>query len=236
MSDRYALYVAPPAPSPLWRFGSAVLGYDAEAGRDVPQLVPEGFDAASFHALTEDPRRYGFHATLKAPFRLRDGTDEAELISALNAFALRTVSFVLPRLEVTALRRRAGDPGFVALVEPEPTAELLDLERACVEGFEPFRAPLTDAEVARRRPEALTERQRLYLDLFGYPYVFEEFRFHLTLTGRVPGPDVDRMAGGLSRLRDANAPERALAVDGLALFKQAGGGRFRILARAAFGR
>ena len=232
---RYAIYVAPAPKTPLWRFGSAVLGYDAETGREVAQLVPPGWDADAFRALTEEPRRYGFHATLKAPFRVADGVEEAELISALNVFALRQASFSLLRLEVSVIGSRKSDGGFIALTEPEPTPALLALERATVMAFEPFRAALTEEEIARRRPDRLTERQRTQLTAFGYPHIFDDFRFHLTLTGRVPGPDLDRAAAALSALFAEHVPAGPAVVDQLALFRQAPGERFRIVTRACLG-
>jgi len=232
---RYAVYFAPAPDTPLWRFGAAVLGYDAETGRDVAQLVPEGFQPAAFHALTDEPRRYGFHATLKAPFRLAEGAEEAELVSVLNAFAHRQASFFLPRLEVSAVGSRKSDGGFVALTEPEPTPALLGLERATVMAFEPFRAPLTEREIARRRSVGLSDRQSAQLTAFGYPHVFDDFGFHLTLTGRVPGPDLGRAVGALATLFAQHVPARPTAVDQLVLFRQAPGERFRVMARAFFG-
>lgn len=232
MTTRYAIYFAPAPDTPLWRFGSAVLGYDAQTGEEVAQLVPESFEAAAFHALTEEPRRYGFHATLKAPFRLAEGRREAELIAALRDFAARQTTFGLPKLAVTAVTAPNSDGGFVALTEPEPTSGLLALERATVQAFEPFRAPLTDEEIARRRPDRLSERQRGHLATFGYPHVFEDFRFHLTLTGRVSGVDLNRTVDTLTALFSEHVSAGPTAVDQIALFKQGWGGRFRIMARA----
>lgn len=231
MTPRYAIYFAPAAETPLWGFGSAVLGYDAQTGREVPHLVPPGFEANAFHALTEEPRRYGFHATLKAPFRLAVGASEAGLLSALEAFAGRQTAFPLPLLAVAAVAARKGEGGFVALTEPEPTPALHALERATVEAFEAFRAPLTDEEVARRRPQRLSERQRAHLAAFGYPHIFEDFRFHLTLTGRVDGADLDRTVSALGMLFREHAPDGPTAIDQIALFRQAPGERFRILTR-----
>lgn len=231
---RYAIYFAPARETPLWRFGAAMLGYDAATGEEVPQLLPPGWDAGAFHALTEEPRRYGFHATLKAPFRLVEGAEEAELVSALNAFARRQTVFSLPALQATAIAARKSEGGFVALTEPEPTPELLALERATVVAFEPFRAPLTEKEIARRRPDRLGERQRAQLMDYGYPHIFEDFRFHLTLTGQVPGPDLDRMVAALTALFKEHVPAGPTLIDQLALFRQPPGERFSIIARPGF--
>jgi len=234
VADRYALYFAPAPDTALARFGSRILAHDAATGADLQALVPDGFDAAKFHVLTEEPRRYGFHATLKAPFRLREGRSEAELAIGLRDFAARQTAFTLPRLAVTAIRSGSAG-GFVALTEPQPTPALLALERTVVPAFEAFRAPLTEAEIARRRPETLGERQRANLLAYGYPHVLEDFRFHMTLTGRVPEPDLDRMVDALAVLYARHVADSEVAVDALSLFRQRPGERFRILARAAFG-
>ena len=69
---RYAIYFAPRPRRALARFGAAWLGWDAEAGadRDGPELAGLPRPRAEIVAT---PRRYGFHATLKAPFRLARG-------------------------------------------------------------------------------------------------------------------------------------------------------------------
>jgi hypothetical protein len=75
--------------------------------------------------------------------------------------------------------------GFLALVCAENSARLSDLAAACVRDFEPLRAPLTPADRARRLGASLTARQRRHLDDWGYPYVLDDFTFHMTLTGRL---------------------------------------------------
>ena len=84
---RYAIYYAPAPGSGLDRFGATLLGCDAFTGDDLP--FPEGVLQATpdWRGLTGDPRKYGFHATLKAPMSLAPGRTEAELISACEAFA-----------------------------------------------------------------------------------------------------------------------------------------------------
>src|SRR4051794_24659558 len=101
-APRYAIYFAPPPESALWRFGSGVLGYDASTGADAPLLAPDGFLPAEWRDLTAEPRRYGFHATLKAPFRLAEGATEADLAAAMARFAAQRPP-VSTELFVTAL-------------------------------------------------------------------------------------------------------------------------------------
>lgn len=231
MTVRYAIYIAPPANSALWHFGSSVLGYDAQTGEDVAQPVLESVGPERFHELTADPRRYGFHATLKSPLRLTPGRDEADLLAAVEDFCAVRTTFTLPRLSVEAVGANGRGDAFVALIEPEPTPELLAFEREVVVSFEPFRAPLTGEEIARRNPERLNERQRGYLAKYGYPGVLDEFKFHLTLTGRVPADELDGLLGELRALRAREVGHEPLVIDELAVYRQMPGERFVVISR-----
>jgi len=227
---RYALYFVPAPDSELYRLGAGLLGYDAYSGDERPfpdDLIAELPD---WHDLTRDPRKYGFHATLKAPITLADGETEASLLAACTDFARRyvTPTRLVPRIRPVA--RALGN--FIALVPDEPSPALQELAQACVEAFDRFRASLSPQDRARRNPDALTARQVAYLDRWGYPYVMDEFHFHMTLTGRVPA---DRREAVLELLRErTHAHTHAgatLAIDRLAVFRQEEPtARFRIIA------
>jgi putative phosphonate metabolism protein len=209
---RYAIYFAPEPGSILDRFGAGLLGYDAHQGADVPFPLGAGLPA-EWREMTQDPRKYGFHATLKPPMALAPGKSENELMAACAAFAgaPRAIPVIKPVVDVIS--------GFIALVPAEAPADLERLAADCVREFEPFRAPLTEEDRARRNPSKLTPRQREYLDGWGYPYVFEEFRFHMTLTGRLdPGRHAPVLAMLRDRFRDSGACD--LAIDRIALFRQ----------------
>jgi putative phosphonate metabolism protein len=222
LTPRYALYYVPDADHPLARLGAALLGYDGHSGAEMP---PPAAVAAmpDWSALTAEPRRYGFHATLKAPLMLAEGRSEAELRAAVQSFAGE------PR-EIPVIRpvvRTLGD--FMAVVPAEASASLSALAQACVAQFDGFRAPLTEADRQRRRPDRLSERQRQNLERWGYPYVDADFRFHMTLTGRIPAErrdDILRMLEGAVAELDL----AVLAIDRLALCRQdAPDARFRVL-------
>lgn len=227
MTARYALYAAPAPDTPLWRFGSAVIGYDAAAAIERPFPAGAPFDAADWPAMTEDPRLYGFHGTLKAPFALAEGAREADLIEAAMLFAERRQAFMVQQLKVSLLG------AFVALV-PDGNAEPLDaLAADCVREFDAFRAPLTEADRARRMRSALSDRQIAQLEAWGYPHVFADFRFHMTLTGRLDESRREQVATALAEHHRAIAAP--LAVDALCLFRQRDRAeRFSILARFPF--
>jgi putative phosphonate metabolism protein len=220
---RYAVYYASAHGSSLDQFGAELLGYDAWIGVALP--FPEGVieKAPDWRELTEDPRKYGFHGTLKAPMALAKGRTEAGLLAACAAFAdqARPIPQIVPAVHAIS--------GFLAVIPDQPSAELQQLAAACVRDFDPFRSPLTAEDRARRNPAKLTARQVEYLDRWGYPYVMEEFRFHMTLTGRL---DETRREDVLAMLRGrfARIGVSELAIDRIALFRQADSdARFEII-------
>lgn len=227
MIPRYAIYFAAGADSALTRFGAALLGYDAYTGNEVPFPREALHVAPDWRDISADPRKYGFHATLKAPLSLGPGRTEAELISACEAFA------ATPRA-IPVIRPVVGSiSGFIAVIPAEPPAELIRLAADCVSAFDSFRAPLTEADRARRNPSQLTPKQREHLDRWGYPYVMDDFRFHMTLTGRV---GAERREALLAMLRDhfAALGLTSLAIDRIALFRQDDAdSRFRVVQQYA---
>ena len=212
-APRYAIYYAPAADSELDRFGARLLGYDAASGETLPfadgieQLLPDWRD------LTKDPRKYGFHATLKAPMTLADGKSETELVTACEVFAGAPRPIPIIKPVVNAI----GD--FIAIVPSQPSVELQQLAADATNEFDRFRAPLTARDRERRNPDRLPPRQRDYLERWGYPYVMEEFRFHMTLTGRLPADQREAVLDIL-RQRFAALDIHSLTIDRIALFRQ----------------
>ncbi|NVO16233.1 MAG: DUF1045 domain-containing protein [Rhodoplanes sp.] len=225
-APRYAIYFVPPPDGVLYRLGRALLGYDVYTGADVPPPVDADLPA-DWATLTEEPRRYGFHATLKAPFRLAPGCDEAGLRDAVQRVAAEQPDIPSIRPVVRSIG------GFVAIV-PDVRVPALDrLAADCVTRLDRFRAPLTAAERARRLTSIAGERERENLEQWGYPYVFAEFRFHMTLTGRLPDerrPAVMEQMTGLVEKRHGRGP---LAIDRIVLLRQdTPDARFRVLVTA----
>jgi putative phosphonate metabolism protein len=220
---RYAIYFAAGSDSALTRFGAELLGYDAYTGNELPFPADASRLAPDWRDVTADPRKYGFHATLKAPMALASDRREVELVAACATFAGRARAIPVIRPVVDSIS------GFIAVIPGEPVGELQQLAADCARDFDSFRAPLSAEDRARRKPEKLSERQRHYLDRWGYPYVMEEFRFHMTLTGRL---DVERRGPILEMLqrRFAALGLKTLAIDRVALFKQDDAkARFRII-------
>ncbi len=222
-TPRYAIYYVPTPDSGLNRFGAHLLGYDAFSGEDLP--FPSGIlqAAPDWGDLTNDPRKYGFHATLKAPMSLADGKTEVELLAACAAFAATSRTIPLIRPVVGSIE------GFIAVVPAVPPLGLIQLAADCVSAFDSFRAPLSEADRIRRNPSQLTAAQREHLDRWGYPYVMDDFRFHMTLTGRL---DALRREPLLKMLADRFGALQltALPIDRIAIFRQDNApSRFRIV-------
>jgi putative phosphonate metabolism protein len=216
---RYAIYFVPTANDPLWSFGTRWLGRDPETGTAYPQET-------SHAAITKEPRRYGFHATLKPPFALAAGQTAEALFAAAEEFARRHPAFDVARMKLAALGH------FLAVVPALEAPGLHALADACVRDFDRFRAPSDAAEFAKRRQKKLTARQDDYLVRWGYPYVFDEFRFHLTLTGPL---DPASLAQTQSQLASP-VLEAPLAVREIAIFEEpADGAPFTLKRRFSLG-
>ncbi len=174
---RYAVYFVPSADSALYRFGATLLGYDSFSGAALPFADGIEMEIDGWKSITADPRKYGFHATLKAPMSLADGRNESQLIAAMQSFARtpREIPTIKPTVQAVG--------SFIAIVPEVPSSALQELASCCTTEFDDFRAPMTEQDRARRNVAALTQPQTTYLDRWGYPYVFDEFRFHMTLTG-----------------------------------------------------
>jgi putative phosphonate metabolism protein len=220
---RYAIYHAPAPDTELDRFGAQLLGYDAYSGDDLPFPGESPGLPPDWRDLTKDPRKYGFHATLKPPLSLADGKTEASLLSACEAFAdtPREIPIIKPVIDSIS--------GFIAVVPAEPPASLIRLAADCVSAFDDLRAPLTAEDRARRNPSTLTARQHDHLDRWGYPYVMEDFRFHMTLTGRLA---TERRKPIIAMLQERFAVLGlgSLSIDRIALFRQGDAdSRFRIV-------
>jgi putative phosphonate metabolism protein len=212
MDTRYAVYYAPPPGSPLKRLADAWLGRDPDRDERVSFPVVDGITPERLQEITAAPRHYGFHATLKAPFVLAPDMEAAGLMGDVEAFAMNQRPRRV-RLEVGELA------GFLALVPAEPAPALDRLAAECVREFDRFRAPPSEEERARRRPEGLSDKERAHLDRWGYPYVMDCYRFHMTLTGPLEEPERGRVK---AILEHALAPYLAepLVVNELALFTQ----------------
>ena len=213
MSPRYAAYYAPDPQGDLWDLACAWLGRDPHRKVDCVRPATPALSDLDLDALTASPRGYGFHATLKAPFELADGTSEAVLLDFAEGFAARRAPF-----EASISPQGLGR--FLAFRLNEPCPAMDALAEACVREFDPFRAPLSEADIARRRKANLTPAQDARMLEWGYPYIFDDFRFHMTLTSAIADEAVRaRVLETLSQLfAYVPGPHR---FDAVAIYRQA---------------
>ena len=219
---RFAIYYAP-EPGPFADAAAAWLGWDLAQGTPMPQPAPDL--PRPLAEVTAEPRKYGFHATLKPPFRLADGVSADDLAQATARLAASLAPLELPGLQMVNLE------GFLALTPLGDTTALQNLAAEVVRNLDPYRAALTPAETARRRPERLTPRQRDLLATYGYPYVMEQFQFHLTLSGPLHG---DEAAVSIAAARHfAGLIPQPLHIRDICLCGEDAMGRFHLLHRYA---
>lgn len=224
---RHAIYYTPDRDHPLARAAASWLGRDAFAGTALTPPKVSSLSAAEIAFHTAAARRYGFHATIKAPFRLAEGESERSLTDALDAYVRQTPPFQVPQLVIGQI------DGFFALLPSGGFTELKSFAASVVETFDRFRAPITEVEIERRNPEKLSAEQFRNLCQWGYPYVFDAFRFHMTLSGRVSGGEAARVRAAIEEIFAPVLCE-PLSIDGLALFVEPeAGGPFTILSRHA---
>ena len=226
---RYAIYFVPAAETELYRFGSSILGYDCYSGNDVPAPMEFEPEAALWRELTREPRRYGFHATLKAPFHLSPACTEAQLTSAFLSFAAlgHAVGRVAPEVALIS--------GFTAVVPRQPSDAVAALANKCTTMFDAFRAPMSARERARRVAADLSQSQIHNLERWGYPYLFRDFRFHMTLTGKLAQARAKAVLAQLRAGFGRACGEQELAIDRLALLKQEGErAPFRVICQIEF--
>lgn len=204
---RYAVYYAPDPSTALHQLGSEWLGRDAFSGKTYVQPAPT--DLAE---ITAGPRRYGFHATLKPPFALKEELSflafEVAVAALAETFTPFTIELALKQID-----------GFLALVPADPSFELDVVAAACVRDLDAFRRPAFSDELDRRRRVGLTPREEEYLTRWGYPYVFEAYRFHMTLSRRL-SPDELQVVAPLAKAHFATVLEHKVKIDALTIFTE----------------
>jgi hypothetical protein len=230
---RHAAYFAPALNSQAWDLGSQWLGRCASNSTHLEQPRFENISSELFDQLTYTPRLYGWHATLKAPFELNTNTRLEELRTAFKQLAHNTEgTFHLP-LKLIEL----GD--FLALVPSQPSTELQKFAAMCVQELHSFALPLSESELQRRTGAGLTARQKELLNEWGYPFVMDQFQFHLTLSGSLKHVDHQVKENLKTAAQSWFAPllENGLLIDSVSWFTQdKKNGDFRWVERFEFGK
>jgi len=226
--DRYAVYYSPPPEAPIQQFASRWFGRDTMTGENRRRMRLKGFGLEDLAGITASPARYGFHATLKAPFRLSAEASYADLLQSARKLATQLEPIAPLRLVLGELS------GFLALRPDRDQGPIGAVADACTTELDRYRAALNEQERARRLNGALTDRQIQHLDRWGYPYILDDFRFHMTLTKRLDEPLRSRLFDALAA-HVADALATSFDLDSLCLFGDPGHGRpFQFLDRISF--
>ena len=212
-SSRYGIYFCPGADTPLFGLGSRWLGRNALTGELLDPGLPDHIRHDQWTRATDSPRRYGFHATLKPPFRLAGSVTVEDLRAALRVFAEKHHSFHAPPLAVSTIGR------FLALTLTAPSREFADLAGASVSEFDCFRAPASEEETAQRLRGAVSPRERENVLEWGYPYVFDTWLFHMSLTSSLHNGSISLFEPHLRKLF-ASACGQPLPVDSVCIFHE----------------
>lgn len=220
---RYAVYFVPPAGAEWVEFATHWLGWNPETGTCVAHPVFGGLDVA---AVTEVPRKYGLHATMKPPFHLHNDQSFDSLCQACAQLASTHPPVTLDGMEIVRMGR------FLALRPVGREFGLNRLAAACVQELDRFRAPASDAELTLRRAARLTPEQDANLVQWGYPYVLDAFRFHLTLTGKLDKATLNATQSELGRTLSPLLPA-PFRIAELALMGEAQNGYFHLIHRYA---
>jgi putative phosphonate metabolism protein len=230
VTERFALYYAPRAEEGIATAANQWFGMTPKGARNRQQLAVPGVSHERLAEIMDDPRLYGFHGTLKAPIALVDGMSERDFVDAVGRFAASQRAFTVPSMVLAEIG------SFLALVPDRRCPELHDLADHCVVEFDEYRRPADETELSRRRASGLSPRQDQLLLRWGYPYVLEEWRFHLTLTARIADATERAAVMAALRKRFSGFIDRPLHVRDLCIFRQPDAGRpFTAAARFRLG-
>lgn len=209
---RVAIYFTPRPESDIAVAAAKWLGRDIFSQQYKNQLPPPGVSVDRFRELTASPFHYGFHGTLKPPFRLKPDRTISQLSESLEKFAEKRKVFILPEIALHNLG------SFLCLMPTEPYPELFELAKKVVAEFDEFRLPIGAEELEKRRAAGLTDNQDLMFRTWGYPYVMEEFSFHLTLSGKIRDKEEREIITSYAQSLFDGEICRNIPFDGLSLF------------------
>ena len=175
---RFAIYYVPPSSNQLTRFAASWLGWDVYKGIKVnyPMLDNLNYD---IEAIIRSPSKYGLHGTLKPPFSLASDRTFDELRLSVLTLSRSIKKFEIPDISLKSIS------GFIAIVPTIQNESIKYLARKCLEELDSFRAFESPEILNKRRFTGLSTSQECHLLKWGYPYVQDDFMFHLTMTSKL---------------------------------------------------
>ncbi len=176
--SRYAIYYVPPESDHLTKFAASWFGWDVYQGIRVnySELSNLNYDIKE---ITKKPCKYGLHGTLKAPFSLAKDRTIDELRLSLSRLSSSIKKFEIPFI---SLRKISG---FIAIVPTTQNKKLNFLAKKCLQELDCFREVESLEILNKRRSVELSSSMKQNLLKWGYPYVLNDFQFHLTMTSKL---------------------------------------------------
>jgi hypothetical protein len=209
---RYSVYFAPPPQSAWWQAGSQWLGRCAAGNAVLAMPAIKGMSEDEWQSARAAPRRYGWHATLKAPFILAPDTSVNLLATTLSTLAQSMQAFDMPLMQVVLM------DDFLALVPQVESEKANTVAARCVVELQSLAATLSESELKRRRQAGLSAEQDAMLLRWGYPFVLEHYRLHFSLTGSLKNFSQHQIENLLAAAQDWFAVLPPCRLDSLALF------------------
>lgn len=209
---RYAVYFAPAPQSAWWQAGSQWLGRCAAGNAVLAMPAVKGISEDEWQSARAAPRRYGWHATLKAPFKLAQDTSVNLLATTLSTLAQSMQAFDMSPMQVVLM------DDFLALVPQVESEKANTVAAKCVIELQSLAAKLSESELKRRRQAGLSAEQDAMLLRWGYPFVLEHYRLHFSLTGSLKNFSQHQIESLLAAAQDWFALLPTCRFDSLALF------------------
>ncbi len=224
---RYAIYYAPSENSELDLFGKCLLGWDPYKGVETTKSDLSKLPSfKKFSSLVLTPKQYGFHGTIKAPFKLKNEYTYNDLENKVREISKQIHSFYFDQLII----KKLGN--FIGLI-PTNNLKVNAVSNKFVEELDYLRDELSESEIKKRKPHKLTSNQKQMLFKWGYPYVFDEFKFHLTLTSKLNVVEIDDVLRSLQNiLKQVNLNK--ISFNNICIFGQKSDEKFYFVQRFNF--
>ena len=224
---RYAIYYVPSENSELDLFGKCWLGWDPYKGVETTKSDLSKLPSfKKFSSLVLTPKQYGFHGTIKAPFRLKNEYTYNDLENKVREISKQIHSFYFDQLII----KKLGN--FIGLI-PTNNLKINAVSNKFVEELDYLRDELSESEIKKRKPHKLTSNQKQMLFKWGYPYVFDEFKFHLTLTSKLNVVEIDDVLRSLQNiLKQVNLNK--ISFNNICIFGQKSDEKFYFVQRFNF--
>ncbi len=224
---RYAIYYVPSENSELDLFGKCWLGWDPYKGEETTKSDLSKLPSfKKFSSLVLTPKQYGFHGTIKAPFKLKNEYTYNDLENKVREISKQIHSFYFDQLIIEKLGN------FIGLI-PTNNLKVNAVSNKFVEELDYLRDELSESEIKKRKPHKLTSNQKQMLFKWGYPYVFDEFKFHLTLTSKLNVVEIDDVFRSLQNiLKQVNLNK--ISFNNICIFGQKSDEKFYFVQRFNF--